>query len=103
MRIEGHGERGDAELPGALRHPFEDGALASVTLPLAEPNDAGVAAATLLLSGSNFGKEDFYGVFLVQPGSGVEAMQPATPASWASEPFGWRAKVVTAPAVADAT
>ena len=36
-------------------------------------------------------------------GVAVAEMQPAMPLSWTSEPFGWRAKLATAPAVAEAT
>src|SRR6478672_108411 len=38
-----------------------------------------------------------------QPAGGVFEMQPATPASWTSDPLGWLAKLVTAAAVAGAT
>src|SRR5436305_2129587 len=42
-------------------------------------------------------------VAVEQPEAAVAAMQPATPAGCASEPFGWRTNVATDPAVAEAT
>ena len=44
--------------------------MTGIALALPELNDAGIAAMTLLLGRSNFGKEDFDGVFLVEPGGG---------------------------------
>jgi hypothetical protein len=38
-----------------------------------------------------------------QPGVSVVVLHPAMPASCTSEPFGWRAKLVTDPELAEAT
>src|SRR6516165_7718484 len=48
-------------------HPLENGALACVTLALAELHDPGVTAVTFLLAGDDLVKEDLNGVLLVQP------------------------------------
>ena len=40
---------------------------------------------------------------LAQPGVSVVVTQPAMPLSCTSDPFGWRAKLATAPAPAAAT
>jgi hypothetical protein len=59
--------------------PFEDRFLGGVALALIQADDAGVAAATIFLAGSDFVEENFYGVFLVEAGGGEAAiMERAT-------------------------
>ena len=71
--------------------PFKDRAFARIALALAQFDYAGVASVTLLLGRSDFGKEDFDGIFLVQPGGGKPAVVQSAALAQRNHLFGDRA------------